>query len=386
MAKTTIPNKVANALWARAGGCCQYRGCSEYLVGDLIAGREDGTFGFLAHIVANSPDGPRGDKVQSALLAKRLDNLMLMCARHHKLIDVDAPDDHPETLLLEMKAEHERRIVRNVAIRPDLASHVVRFSAKIGENPALVSTREIFDAMLPHRHPASGETIDLELVGAAFGDHEPIYWDTQRLNLGRQFETAIRNRIERQDIRHLSVFALAPQPLLIELGRLLGDIVPAVIHQRHREPATWAWQDDQPALVLNVGEPAAGAGPVALKLAVSADVDDDRIRAALGDAAAIWSITATGAHNDILRRPEDQANYRRLLRALFNRIKAVHGQSTVIHVFPALPASLAVETGRIWMPKADAPLRLYDQNGASGFARAFDIGHVPTGAREIEAA
>ncbi|HRJ63289.1 SAVED domain-containing protein [uncultured Brevundimonas sp.] len=386
MAKTTIPNKVANALWARAGGCCQYRGCSEYLVGDLIAGREDGTFGFLAHIVADSPDGPRGDEVRSALLAKRLDNLMLMCARHHKLIDVDAPDDHPETLLVEMKAEHERRIVRNVAIRPDLASHVVRFSARIAENPALVSTREIFDAMRPHRHPASGETIDLELVGAAFRDHEPIYWDTQRLNLGRQFETAIRNRIERQDIRHLSVFALAPQPLLIELGRLLGDIVPAAIHQRHREPATWAWQDDQPALVLNVGEHASGAGPIALKLAVSADVDDARIRAVLGDDTAIWSITATGAHNDILRRPEDQANYRRLLRGLFNRIKAVHGQSTPIHVFPVLPASLAVETGRVWMPKADVPLRLYDQNGASGFAHAFDIGHVPTGAREIEAA
>lgn len=386
MAKTTIPNKVANALWARAGGCCQYRGCSEYLVGDLIAGREDGTFGFLAHIVADSTDGPRGDEVRSALLAKRLDNLMLMCARHHKLIDVDAPDDHPETLLLEMKAEHERRIVRNVAIRPDLASHVVRFSARIAENPALVSTREIFDAMRPHRHPASGETIDLELVGATFRDDEPIYWDTQRLNLGRQFETAIRNRIERQDIRHLSVFALAPQPLLIELGRLLGDIVPAAIHQRHREPATWAWQDDQPALVLNVGEHASGAGPIALKLAVSADVDDARIRAVLGDDTAIWSITATGAHNDILRRPEDQANYRRLLRGLFNRIKAVHGQSTPIHVFPVLPASLAVETGRVWMPKADAPLRLYDQNGASGFAHAFDIGHVPTGAREIEAA
>lgn len=386
MAKTTIPNKVANALWARAGGCCQYRGCSEYIVGDLIAGREDGTFGFLAHIVADSPDGPRGDEVRSSLLAKRLDNLMLMCARHHKLIDVDAPDDHPETLLLEMKAEHERRIVRNVAIRPDLASHVVRFSARIAENPALVSTREIFDAMRPHRHPASGETIDLELVGAAFRDHEPIYWDTQRLNLGRQFESAIRNRIERQDIRHLSVFALAPQPLLIELGRLLGDIVPAAIHQRHREPATWAWQDDQPALVLNVGEHASGVGPIALKLAVSADVDDARIRAVLGDDTAIWSISATGAHNDILRRPEDQANYRRLLRGLFNRIKAVHGQSTPIHVFPVLPASLAVETGRVWMPKADAPLRLYDQNGASGFAHAFDIGHVPTGAREIEAA
>lgn len=386
MAKTSIPNKVANALWARAGGCCQYRGCPDYLVGDLIAGREDGTFGFLAHIVADSPDGPRGDPVRSPLLARSLENLMLMCARHHKLIDVDAADDHPEPLLLAMKAEHERRIARNVAIRPDRASHVVRFSARIGENPALVSTREIFDAMLPHRHPASGETIDLELVGAAFRDSEPAYWQIQRMNLGRQFETAIRSRVERQDIRHLSVFALAPQPLLIELGRLLGDIVPAVIHQRHREPATWGWQENQPALALNVSEPTHQKGAVALKLAVSADVEDDRIHQVLGGDAAIWSITATGAHNDILRRPEDQADYRRRLRGVFNRIKVVHGQSTVIHVFPALPASLAVETGRVWMPKADAPLRLYDQNGGSGFIHAFDIGQVATDARAIEAA
>lgn len=36
-------------------------------------------------------------------------------------------------------------------------------------------------------------------------------------------------------VHHLSVFALAPQPLLMELGRLLGDIVPAEVHQLHRE-------------------------------------------------------------------------------------------------------------------------------------------------------
>ena len=33
-------------------------------------------------------------------LARNLENLMLMCARHHKLIDLDAVADHPESLLL----------------------------------------------------------------------------------------------------------------------------------------------------------------------------------------------------------------------------------------------------------------------------------------------
>ncbi|WP_371258558.1 hypothetical protein [Bradyrhizobium sp. WSM4349] len=40
---------------------------------------------------------------------------------------------------------------------------------------------------------------------------------------------------------------LAPQPLLIQFGHLLGDIVPVTVHQRYREPATWRWQPNQAA-------------------------------------------------------------------------------------------------------------------------------------------
>ena len=36
MSKTAIPSKVANALWARAAGRCQFRGCNKLLIGDLI--------------------------------------------------------------------------------------------------------------------------------------------------------------------------------------------------------------------------------------------------------------------------------------------------------------------------------------------------------------
>ena len=60
MAKTTIPQKTQSALWAWAGGRCQYRGCNQDLVGDLISGNEDATFGFIAHIVGDSVDGPHG--------------------------------------------------------------------------------------------------------------------------------------------------------------------------------------------------------------------------------------------------------------------------------------------------------------------------------------
>ena len=374
MSKSAIPQKLQSAIWARAGGRCQYRGCNVDLVGDLIAGRRDGLYGFIAHIVADSVEGPRGDLIRSPLLAKDLSNLMLMCGRHHKLIDLDAAVDHPEGLLLAMKAAHESRITLVTGIDEERSSHVLRFCANIGQNEALVSKQAIFSAMAPDRFPESDQTIDLELLNFAMTDGEQAYWTTQAENLRRQFAVKVSGRIERQEIRHISVFALAPQPLLIELGRLLCDIVPATTHQRHREPSSWRWARDREPVTYSISEPAGRQeGPVVLKLGVSGTVTDDRIRAVLGGEVAIWSLTADDPGNDIVRCPDDQASYRRLLRGLFDRIKARHGTDHDLHVFPAVPASIAVETGRIWMPKADLPMLVYDKQPGRGFVPALRI-------------
>ena len=59
---------------------------------------------------------------------------------------------------------------------------------------------------------------------------------------------------------------------------------------------------------------------------------------------------------------------------LLNKVKAQYGEKTPLHIFPAMPIAKAVELGRVWMPKADMPLFLYDQNTAnSGFSKAIEI-------------
>lgn len=371
MAKTNIPQKTQSAIWAKAGGRCEYRGCNEYLVGDLIANKEDGLYGFIAHIVADTPGGPRGDAVRSPQLAKSLNNLMLMCATHHKLIDTDAPLEHPESLLLEMKEAHETRIEINTGISGEYASHVIRFGASIGSNEALLSTSAIFLAMPPDRHPATRQTIDLEILNQSFQDDEGHFYTLQRSNLNRLFAERVKGRIERQEIKHLSVFALAPQPLLFELGRLIYDIVPTTVHQLHREPQGWMWQRDKPPLEFVASAPPEGTmGPIALKLAVSANVDDGRIRSVVGSDASIWTLTIAEPGNDVVRRPEDLAAFRTAMRKMYRDIKDRHGEGREIHVFPVMPVSLAVEAGRVWMPKADLTLRLYDHVRDRGFVEA----------------
>lgn len=373
--RTAISPTNRQVLWARAAGRCQYTGCNKLLIGDLLSGNEDKHFGFVAHIVADAPDGPRGDARRSPLLANEISNLMLLCDTHHRVIDVHDVDGHPEDRLKEMKEAHEHRVEIVTAIGHDRATHILRYAANIGSHESPVEMNDIRAAVLPHRYPADRRAIDLELTGSAFRDREPEFWAIQRENLRRQFTEKVRRDIEAREIHHLSVFALAPQPLLMELGHLLGDILPADVHQLKREPSGWGWVTGGPALEFLVRRPTTNAGRVALVLGVSATITDDRITRVLGEDAAIWSITVEQPHNDILKRASDLAAFRTQVRAIFNEIKAMHGEQAIIHVFPALPVSAAVEVGRVWMPKADLPLALFDQNGSTGgFSLAFCIG------------
>lgn len=380
MAKTTIPNKVQNALWAKAGGRCQYRGCNELLVGDLMSGRRGGTYGFLAHIIADVGDkqkskAPRYDPVRSRKLAKDIRNLMILCHKHHKLIDVEEVDAHPEEILLRMKEEHEKRIELVTGIGADRASHVLRFGAGIGTHPVLMDTNAIFAAMPPDRHPAEHTTIDLQMRNQAIHDDEDGFYETERANLERLFAQRVTERVEAEDIKHLSVFALAPQPLLFELGRLLNEIMHITVHQYHRDPKGWSWARDADPLEFELHEPQiAGDGPIALKLAVSAKIDDERLHSALSnETAQIWTVTVRDPHNDIVRRPEDVANFARSMRRAYAAIQDAHGVDGIVNVFPAVPVSLAVEAGRVWMPKVNPALRLFDQVRERGFVEAFTI-------------
>lgn len=370
---STVTTTTRHVLWARSAGRCAYGSCNTPLIGDLISGADDKNFGFVAHIVAETTTGPRGDAVRSPLLANDVDNLMLLCHRHHKLIDVDAVEEHPEHRLRSMKAAHEARIEIVSGITSDHASHVICFGAQIGSHESPMTYEAIGNAMLPEFYPAEGrQLIDLEMLGCTLRDDEPGYWDFHRTNLERQFATKVTERLERRSVRHLSVFALAPQPLLILLGRLLGDITPCVVYQLQREPQTWRWQSDTPRIQFSERRPVATDGPPALVLALSATVVDDRIHRAIGPHAAIWAIEAETPHNDILKRTDDLSEFRRRLRTVLDQIKAVHGQDTPLHVFPALPVSAAVEVGRVAMPKADMPMVIYDQNRKlQGFIRSL---------------
>lgn len=88
-------------LWGRSGNRCAI--CKIELTPD----GEVETIGEIAHIISQSPDGPRGD--EKLPLEKRNDysNLILLCPNHHSEID-KSPESWPTTRLQNIKGEHEK--------------------------------------------------------------------------------------------------------------------------------------------------------------------------------------------------------------------------------------------------------------------------------------
>jgi len=373
MSVSYIPEKVKIRLWGKAAGRCQYDGCNKPLWLDTLTKTEFNT-AYVAHIIADQPNGPRGDAVLSKKLKADISNMMLMCDGHHRLIDREDVKGHTVERLQAMKNKHEKRIELLTSISEEKESYVLLYGANIGQQNPVINWQKASLAMTPEWYPAEKTAIELGMKNSSFRDHETSYWGTEKEHLSRQFSGVLKNRLAIGDIGHFSVFALAPQPLLIELGRLLSDIPSAEVYQLHREPPNWIWQENPEKFDYIIREPAKVNTKAAINLSLSANIDNSRITSTIGRDVAIWELTIDKPNNDFLKSREQLQAFRQCFRRLLNDIKIKCGETSKIYLFPAAPVSIAVEIGRVWMPKADLPIKIYDQNSkANGFVYTFEI-------------
>jgi hypothetical protein len=361
-----VKPSVQNILWGRAAGRCQFPACNRTLT-RTPATQETRNLAEKAHIRAFSRGGPRADHTWPADLINDVENLLLLCSDCHITIDrAEGPRKYTVAQLAEWKEMHEQRVEIATGITASYHSQIVTYGTSVGAHHALPTFRTAAEALFPNAFPASSRIIELGTRATYLRDHDDAFWMHERKQLAHHFEQRVRIPLELGELGHLSIFALAPQPLLIDLGVLLGDITSATTYQRHREPAGWNWPADGEIVSFDVHPPHRTDGPPALVLAVSATITPDRITRVLGEDASIWMFTVKAPHNDLVKSPLTLREFRRTLRTLLDTIKAQHGEYTPLHVFPALPVSLAVEFGRARMPKADTPWVIYDQNQARG--------------------
>ena len=106
-------------LFALSGNRCAFPNCSDSII------ENSGTIcGEIGHIEAASPGGPRYNSMQSDTERNAYENLILLCRRHHKIID-DLPESYTVDALCEMKNIHENKFRREERIEDSFFAKIL---------------------------------------------------------------------------------------------------------------------------------------------------------------------------------------------------------------------------------------------------------------------
>jgi hypothetical protein len=359
-----------NMLFANAAGRCQFEGCNKSVLFDELTLKTYNKSN-VAHIVASSPKGARGDEIRSHQLSDRLSNLMLMCPEHHKQID-DFEEDYPEEKLLEMKCKHEKAIAEQCDLIYKEPSEVLMISSPIKNRfPARITFKTCADAVMPKKRVASqyGRRIDIQIEDDY---HSSRYWENASKALDRKYNQQIVSILDEFANAHFSVFPLAPMPLIMKLGYKIGDKTRADIFQFSRAEDSWNWLTHEQTNSFSVEKQPIGEGDrMALVFGLTADIAPNRITEVY-DADVLYFIRADRFGVDCIKSPADLAAFWRVYQTTCDEIMNTYPDIKEIGVFPAMPVSAAFEVGRRYMPGVYPKFRIYDDD--SGFFETITIG------------
>lgn len=347
-------------LCAKSAGICQFEGCPEKLFFDNVTTKEFNS-SFVAHIVASSPEGTRGSKERSHLLSDKLENLMLMCAKHHRMIDDPATgaSEYPESFLLEMKREHEESIDRYSSILAVPKTEIIHFSSPIKGRIVHINYVDTRQAVLPDMQPIREYCMSIN-ISSIYPGTEGRHWNDLNAQLEYKYKIELQN-ILTQSEHTISLFPLAPMPLLIKLGALIGDKCNLSVFQKYRAPDTWKWQSLEITneYTLEKYENEMGES-IALNISLTDDINNDRIRA-VTNPKVIYKIKATRLGVDSIRSAADLSAFWHIYQRVCDEVTNNHNKQQ-LDVFLAAPASAAFEVGRRRMPVVHPSLIVFDDN------------------------
>jgi len=105
----SVPTTEQRILQIRSGNRCAFPGCGTLLLKPGPFGTRPIVIGQIAHIVSETPDGPRGKHVLPVGEHNKYTNLLFLCSIHHTEIDAK-PEVYTVERLRQMKQDHEKSI------------------------------------------------------------------------------------------------------------------------------------------------------------------------------------------------------------------------------------------------------------------------------------
>jgi hypothetical protein len=340
-------------LWTVSGGRCSFKGCNKILI--LNEGGKLSNVAEKAHIIGHK--GPRYSFAQEYGYTDEgledVSNLMMMCMDHHKLID-DHPDQYPPDMLFNMKREHEERVLS--------WGEVKRKSIAIIHKRMSPPLRSIEFLETPNKLLI--EAIELQ---EEFTDFSSEGWQVAKKHNIALHEQFLESMKQHKEV-DVEVFPLSQIPLLIHIGTLISDTVPATVYQYDREKQVWVTNvpsDNNVSLessqVHSQFTSKTDTSKLVVSLSVSALISLKDIEDIVPQPFDLQEIKIDDPGiNRILYREDVLAIQRSFKYSIESLIQS--SRYSEIHLFYSGPAGLAVEIGRSINPRMWPEVFLYHFN------------------------
>lgn len=165
---------------------------------------------------------------------------------------------------------------------------------------------------------------------------------------------------------HIAYFGMTPVALGIHLGFLLSGLVPVSVFQRSHRDGNWRWPAEQRTSgtqdIVRAGLPlpARGdSGAVVLRVSASVSIDPALTREVVTNPLGEIDISLRSPFPDALRSEADVIEVAAAVQQALDEICKQLPNTTVVHLFAAVPSALALRLGMAINPNIHPPIQTY---------------------------
>jgi hypothetical protein len=377
-----------------AANRCQFSGCGKDL-GQHASTGEKNNSSYFAHIIAASADGPRGDPIQSALLANEPTNFLLLCDECHRLIDKTAVAKYTVDVLCQMRSNSIQAVRRVLDTLQNPDADVLYFLGNVTGQMPHISERDMEEALWKAglRRSKNAPESYFAMGGQHYNPHDPAYWSTAlrtlQLDLPQLQAKLSGIRTGGGPRPRLAVFVFHGTSVLVLAGRVLGDMAGTNSFHSHRNTwnlgeTRWAWPDDAstPAQekfeVRTLKDRSHGEDEVNLIVSLTFAISPSR----LADVSAAngilklptLAVSVEAPSHSAIRHPADLALFG---KAVDDALRQIQDEWKVkkVHLYVGAPASAVLLIGQKMQARNHTTYVCYESLPGLGaqFARTITI-------------
>ncbi len=330
---------------------CMFIGCGDPLNIELLTGT-DGNFSYKAHNVAASEKGERGIPFLSSALSDDPNNVLLLCDKHHRLIDKVAASDYTAEYLTKMRKDFcdlADNLLDGLSFEPmPVYSILWPVNSHVVGQPGL---KEIASCLSFIKARMKGRSNDLCDSNSSYRKNP----DSFNINMPDIIRSESEQIIQqtRLDGHKAVLFAFGPMPALIGLGALLGNKSQYIPMLRYRDGNSWIWPKNEPSVDFYsiVGlDSLTPRDDFILCINFTAKPESMELNAqeaALANNAQIIEVNANTMGNGAIPHPYDGVKFSTDLQMLFHKLKSQY-QAKRIHLFVCASNAASVFIGQAY--------------------------------------